>query len=114
MSISENLIDYIFEAVPDGKGPVAIHMLLIRQAMAARGEVQDMTASTKLSLEVYERSAVFRALKDLFSQGLLEFLDTAGNPIVPTEKEIAMAAAGEKDVKFRAVRLTQRALDRRS
>jgi hypothetical protein len=104
----ENLLQWIREN-GGADGVVPIHMLLVRQAMYARGEGVDLTASTKLSLEVFERAAVYRALKELFSLGLIEFLDTSGQPVVPTEKEISEAAAGQaRSARFQTVRLTKK------
>jgi len=77
--------------------------------MHSRGESADLTASTKLSLEVFERTAVYRDLKELYTEGLVEFIGTDGKSYKPTEKEISSAGAGE-DVKFRAVRLTKAGL----
>ena len=77
--------------------------------MHARGQSLDMSASTKFSLELFERTAVYRDLKELYTHGMLEFVGTDGKNYKPTEKEISSAGAGE-EVNFRAVRLTKAAL----
>jgi len=90
---------------------VPIHLLLVKQALAGRGEAADLTASTKLSLELYERAAVYRALRELYTQGFLEFVGSEGKAVVPSEKEIAQAGAGER-VSFQVVRLTRNGLEK--
>lgn len=105
------LLDFVSELSAKTQDPVAIHLLLVQQAMHARGESASLTASTKISLELFERTAVYRDLKELYTQGSIEFVDFDGNKYAPTEKEIAQAGAGQ-DVKFRAVRLTKSTLER--
>ena len=105
------LLDFILELSARTQDPVAIHLLLVQQAMHARGESASLTASTKISLELFERTAVYRDLKELYAQGSIEFVDFDGLKHRPTEKEISQAGAGE-EVKFRAVRLTKTALER--
>ncbi len=98
------LLEWIADLSSGINEPVSIHMLLVQRAMHARGEAADLTASTKLSLELYERTAVYRELKELYTLGLIEFVGDDGQSYRPTEREIATAGAGEK-VNFRAVRL---------
>jgi hypothetical protein len=100
------LLDWITDSSGDSSDPVAIHLLLVQRAMHSRGESADLTASTKLSLELFERTAVYRDLRELYTKGLIEFVGTNGLSYVPTEKEISSAGAGE-NVSFRAVRLAK-------
>ena len=105
------ILNWMSDSSSKTSDPVAIHLLLVQRAMHARGESADLTASTKLSLELFERTAVYRDLKELYTAGLIEFVGTDGKAYKPSEKEIAGAGAGE-NVKFRAVRLTKSALEK--
>lgn len=80
-----------------GQPPVVpIHFLLVKVALATRPETQDITASTELSLQIYDRAAVYRHLRTFFNSGFIEFVERDGTPTKTSEKELAEAASAGK------------------
>jgi hypothetical protein len=83
------------------KPVIAIHLLLVRMALMNRGQDASLTASTELSLQIFDRSTVYRFLREMYSEGLLLFANQAGDEVPVDDKELTLAASGGKtEAKF--------------
>lgn len=78
-----------------GAGPVAaIRMILLRAALEGRGTGQ--TSSVELSLQVYERSVIYRQLAKLSQDRSIVFCDRDGSAVAVSDQDFQNAAAGAK------------------
>jgi hypothetical protein len=106
VDIADQLLEWIEEETDrlaqDGKGSaVPIHILLVKMALLKKASDQDMTASTQLSLQIFDRAAIYRGLRDLHTDGILVFVDEQGEELEVSDEAIASAASGDKTpVKF--------------
>ena len=109
MDLRSQLLEWITsdseELRQRGKPPcIPIHLLLVKLALARKAETGDSSASTELSLQVFERSQLFRTVRDLVQQGSLRFVDATGETLSVSERDLQLFSNGEPStIKFVAL-----------
>ncbi len=85
-------------------GGVPVHILLVKTALARLGSNGDSSASVELSLQVFERAAICRVLREAFQEGEIKFVDQLGAVIEVDSKELTLFGSGQPSrVKFVAI-----------
>jgi len=81
MDLENKLLLWLSEELKEKESrPIPIHLLLVRLAVDSRGEADntDLTQSTVLSFETFDKARLFQHLRSLEQQGLIEFTNEHG------------------------------------
>jgi hypothetical protein len=109
MDLQSEILTWILEETllqqEAGKsGAVSIHYLLVKTALSRRSDGDDLTASVELSLQVYDRVAIYRSLREAYKNGLIQFVDENAQPMKVDDRLLAQFASGEKsDIRYVAL-----------
>lgn len=102
MDMKSRLLQWVNEdaktLIEERRAPaVPIHLLLVKVALLRKSEseAQFPSASTELSLQIFERSQVFRFLRDLVAEGSLQFVDHNGEPLTIDPREMNDFSEGD-------------------
>lgn len=91
IELSTDILNWIGEesshSVANNPGSaISIKLLILRLALKNReSQDTDLTQSTELSLQAYERASLFRTLMHLNKRGFVSFVSNAGKPLAPNE-----------------------------
>ena len=85
-----------------GKVPlVSAHFLLVQTALLRQQQGVEATTSIELSMQVYERASVGRALRELIHEKVIHVVDENGKALPIDEKELVSFSEGERsNIKF--------------
>lgn len=96
VDLRAQLLSWILEESDSGEGATAvpIHLLLVKAALSRQGELASSTASTEISLQMFERASICRSLRELVTAGEIAFVDKQGVPVEADERELTAFADG--------------------
>ncbi len=83
LNLASKLLVWIEEEVKarssqSKRASVPIRLLILKLALREREESPDLTQSTELALETYQRLSLFAALKQLENSGQIEVISSSG------------------------------------
>ena len=100
MELKQQLLEWIREDSStlegEGRSPIVpIHLLLVKAALLRRQGDASASESVELSLQIFERAAVGRHLRDLLQERHIAFVDADGEKLPVDEVELSAFTAGE-------------------
>ena len=100
MELKAQLLEWIREDTQqlegEGRPPIVpIHLLLVKAALSRKEGDASSSASVELSLQIFERAAVGRHLRDLLVEKQIAFVDSTGQSLAVDETELGAFTSGE-------------------